>query len=476
MLIKLANLTAKVAVATDDELEWLEDYLSFPDERQKHRRRSHWSDGKIHMMSSANNSFPAGFIDVVRKAGKEEKIKIDVLDERKVPCLPDPRADIGWLYAHQKEAAEVAREEERGVFWHVTAAGKTEVMVAVGEIYPIRWGIFVHRKDLLHQTAERFLRRTGERVGIIGDGYYDIKRITIAMFNSVYAKLRSRGKQKKSIEAWLQSLKGTMTDECHVAPAKTFWRVEMATPNAYFRYGFSGTPFARSDKKSIFTWGAIGPVIHRVTAERLIKAKIIARPKIRMVPVKQMIEGDTWHEAYANGVKFSKPRNKALAQLAQLATKPCLLFVKEIDHGKLIERSLTSKGVSTEFVWGAKKTEVRQAAIRRLVHGDTDVLICNVIFQEGIDIPELQSVIIGSGGKSTIMALQDIGRGMRRHDRQGREIKAEFEVYDIFDEGCGCASDRKHRGCKWMERHRRKRIAAYSVEKYETVRAVNLLK
>jgi superfamily II DNA or RNA helicase len=76
-----------------------------------------------------------------------------------------------------------------------------------------------------------------------------------------------------------------------------------------------------------------------------------------------------------------------------------------------------------------------------------------VIFQEGIDIPALRSVIIGTGGKSTIASLQRIGRGMRM-----AEGKHEFEVWDVLDQGQ-----------KWLKAHALGRFQAYGREGHEVV-------
>ena len=99
--------------------------------------------------------------------------------------------------------------------------------------------------------------------------------------------------------------------------------------------------------------------------------------------------------------------------------------------------------------------------------GRYDVLICSVIFQEGEDVPDLRSVVIGSAGKSVIATLQRIGRGMRRASG-----KDEFEVFDVADLGCGCMSgpaSHRHPGCKWLDKHTRDRIKAYTTEGHETV-------
>jgi superfamily II DNA or RNA helicase len=110
-------------------------------------------------------------------------------------------------------------------------------------------------------------------------------------------------------------------------------------------------------------------------------------------------------------------------------------------------------------VWGSNSSEERKASIKRLIRGDHEALIASVIFNEGVDIPELRSVVIASGGKSTIAALQRIGRGMRvKKDATGNVVKDEFEVYDFQDEG-----DR------WLQRHTRARVAAYMREGFETI-------
>lgn len=467
MLIQVENIAAKILRANDDERSWLSDYLSFPDEKAKFRRGPVWQkgDGKVHMMSDLTGTFPAGFMDIVKKAAKEEGHAIDFVDKRKRPVPYDPKGTVDWLRDYQLEAIQIAKKTERGVFHHTTGAGKTEIMVALGEVYPCRWLILTHSKDLLAQTCERFARRTGEEVGQIGDGVFSPKRVTAATFQTMFKRLKARDAK---LLKFLDTIQGVMVDECHVAAADTFWRVIMSLKNAFYRYGFSGTPFARSDKKSIFTWGAIGPIIHRISAELLQQKGVLAKPRISMLPVAQTVLETTWTEVYEKAVVSSVPRNEVVMYAAgKLATKPCLLFVNHVKHGKLLEAELRARGHKVEFVWGSAKLAVRQAAIRRLVHGDTDILLCNVIFQEGIDIPELQSVVIAQGGKSIIAALQRVGRGTRRRAANGEVTKEEFEVFDIADRGCGCAGVKKHLGCRWIEKHARGRKAAYASEKYE---------
>ena len=476
MWIELGNLKARVLKATRAESDWLHNYLSFPDAKAAFRssRIPAWKrgDGKIHMLEQVSQTFPAGFIDIVVASAAKDGHRVEVVDKRVKPAA-DPRALLDWLRPYQTDAVAAAKKHERGIFHHVTGAGKTEVMVALAEVYPVRWLVLTHKLDLIAQTAKRFGSRTGEEVGKIGEGSRDLtKRITIATFQSIVAALRSPDKRvKAAMQKHLLSIQGVMVDEAHVVGSDLFWKVTMSTPNAYFRYGFSATPFARGDKRSVFIWGALGPIIHRVAAEQLIALGVLAKPTIRMLSIKHpaVKRGGTWSEAESELIVHSKARNALVLQAASVATKPCLLFVRTIEHGRLLEKLLAASGTKTEFAWGNKSTAQRQAAIRRLVHGDTDVLVCNVIFQEGIDIPELQSVVVAQGGKSTIAALQRVGRGMRRHASNGDVTKTEFTVFDIKDAGCGCTSERKHASCKWMEQHSRDRVRAYGREKYLVV-------
>jgi len=248
---------------------------------------------------------------------------------------------------------------------------------------------------------------------------------------------------------------GLGVSNCHVLPADSFWRVAMKASSAYFRIGMSGTPLARGDKRSLLAVAATGPVIFRLKPDVLIERGVIARPRIRMLPCMQASGfTPTWNDAYRDLVVNSVPRNRLVVEATRRAAKPALVFVKEVDHGRLLAVALNKAGVRTEFVFGADDTDERRAATARLERGELDALIASVVFQQGVDIPSLASVIVAAGGKSTIASLQRIGRGMRTDGGK----KAEFEVYDILD-----------RGNKWLEKHAKARQRAFLKEGHEVV-------
>ncbi len=447
MLIRVQNSSSRVISATEEEKDWLSSYLSFTTKVQ----------GKLKthsLFNSFNESFPAGLTQAAAVEAKNAGQRMRLVDERTEPCAYDRHAVLDWLRGYQQEAVGITRLVSRGIFHHGTGAGKSEVIIGITETHSCKWLILVHRKDLMHQLAARYAKRTGELVGILGDGEEKLRgNITIAMMQTLN-QLRKKPKWAK----WLREQKGLIVDECHVAGAGSYYRLLQACTGAYYRYGFSGTPFARGDKKNVYVWGALGPVIHTMRAPDLIAQGVLAIPRVRLLPVVQLIKAKSWQDVYRLGIVESKERNKVVIKAALRAAKPCLLFVQHIEHGKALLRDLEGKSVPAEFVWGTHKTPIRRAAIRRLVHGDTDVLICNVIFQEGVDIPELQSVVMASGGKSVIAALQSVGRGLRKRATTGEIIKEEVEIYDFLD-----------RGNVWLQKHARSRMRTYAREKYPVV-------
>mgnify|MGYP001579345397 FL=1 len=465
MIIEEDTLYSRVASATAHERAWLYQYLSFdtastPRQAEAARaraaeagRQDAW-DGRLHLYNRRYDTLPTGFLRVVQRAAAQASVSIEILDKRPQLQPPDLSADTSWLRDYQLAAGMAMLRGQRGVLKAPTGSGKTQVFIALARWLPwARFGVLVHRADLMHQAAERYESITGERAGRLGDSESDIRRFTVATFQTV-ARGVGKGSEQGALDPWLRGLDAVVIDEVHILPASSFWKTIMRARAARFRWGVSGTPFRRGDQRDVLVVAACGPMLYEIGSNELIARGLLARPEIRMVRVAQPEVGGSWAEVYERGVVQSTQRNAAVVRAVLRAKQPALVFVKAIEHGRLLHKMLSAAGLAVDFVWGSDSTAARKEAVKRLRRGDLQVLVCSTIFDVGIDIPEVRACIVASGGKSAIATIQRLGRGMRVV-----EGKAAMELWDFLDEG--------H---KWLRRHSRERVRAFQQEGFDVQR------
>jgi len=101
-----------------------------------------------------------------------------------------------------------------------------------------------------------------------------------------------------------------------------------------------------------------------------------------------------------------------------------LVLVTRLDHGEVLSGMIDG----SIFIHGSDTTDVRMSALNNMRLGDGGVYIASPIFDEGVDVPALDCVILAGGGKSHIKLLQRLGRGMRK--KEGENV---LHVYDFID-------------------------------------------
>lgn len=466
MWFRVGNVHTEVAQATEEDVAWLRSKESGLAYTNKKAFFDSSAEDKTRFFDVLDNRFPAGFTGLVLEKARAAGREVQVLDVRTAPhpTIENPGA---WLHDDQRAAAKLAVNMTRGIIQMATGGGKTEVAIGIAELVPEgRWLFLVHRGSLLKQTAERYKLRTGKTAAQIGGGKKQLgKHFTVATFQTLAAMVRNEPKKAARV---LGHFTGVIVDECHVLPAASFWAVAMGLSNCYWRIGISATPLDRTDQRSVYAIAALGSVIYRKTAAALIEEGRLAKPNIFMVKVvhdELLVHGSdgilkrpSWDVLYQRQVVRSLIRNRVVCAAAVKAQKPGLLFVKDIDHGKALAKALAKRGLKTDFVWGKASLEQRAQRVKELTRGDTDILVCSVIFQEGLDIPSLRSVLVAAGGQSIIATLQRLGRGTRTS-----EGKTTFEVWDVWDSGEAI-----------LTRHSRARKRAYLREKY-SVRMVQMV-
>jgi superfamily II DNA or RNA helicase len=122
-----------------------------------------------------------------------------------------------------------------------------------------------------------------------------------------------------------------------------------------------------------------------------------------------------------------------------------LILVRYLPHGQKLVDML--RDLPVFFVNGRLDGETRRQVKEQFEGGEFHCLVASSVFDIGVDIPSLDSLVLAGGGKSTVRVLQRIGRVIRAH-----EGKTDAIVMDFID------------NAKYLDTHSAIRIAVYEAE------------
>lgn len=101
-----------------------------------------------------------------------------------------------------------------------------------------------------------------------------------------------------------------------------------------------------------------------------------------------------------------------------------LIFCSRIDEAKELSEKMNEKGWRTLVLSGSDSESVRTNAIERLAGEESeealDYILSVDIFSEGVDVPEINQVIMLRPTESPIIFIQQLGRGLRK--AEGKEF------------------------------------------------------
>lgn len=97
-------------------------------------------------------------------------------------------------------------------------------------------------------------------------------------------------------------------------------------------------------------------------------------------------------------------------------TMRALGFCVSVRHAEFMAAFFNNKGLRAVSVTGATGSTERQDAIRRLAAGELCALFTVDVFNEGIDIPSVDTVLFLRPTESATLFLQQLGRGLRLNE------------------------------------------------------------
>ena len=107
-----------------------------------------------------------------------------------------------------------------------------------------------------------------------------------------------------------------------------------------------------------------------------------------------------------------------------------LIFCSRIDEAKELSHKFNDKGWRTRVLSGSDSEAVRAETIERLAGEEAqdalDYIISVDIFSEGVDVPEINQVIMLRPTESPIVFIQQLGRGLRKAEDKEYVVVLDF--------------------------------------------------
>src|SRR5205085_9070583 len=124
-----------------------------------------------------------------------------------------------------------------------------------------------------------------------------------------------------------------------------------------------------------------------------------------------------------------------------VTTMRALGFCVDVEHAKFMARKFTERGLPSEAVHAKTSDVDRDRALDALRAGTIRALFSVDLFNEGVDVPDVDTVLFLRPTESATVFLQQLGRGLRRS-----ENKACLTVLDfIGDASRRFRFDRRYR-------------------------------
>lgn len=435
-------------------------------------QRKLW-DGRECMVNKGDGSFGVGLLnDVTKFLG--DALGPENIHVRDLRMAPEKVYDFQWKFPHalrtvQEEALSVLHNNTTGIIKMVTGSGKTALFSKLIQEMGVRTLVCVPTKELLYQTAQVLENNIGGKdfkLGLWGDGKYPMENssVVVAMYPTLVS---NRGKDDPDIRKQFIETMGAfellICDECHKVCSNDIvtktWQTVMDI-NAYYRFGFSATPFEKVDTVAeLLQRSAFGHIIYNLTMEKAKEDGYVTpftvyflKPKYPREYTRHGTTGMTWNEAHDYYIGNNSIRNQAVVEATQLLLedgRKTLVVAQRIEHNEFLAKSIADV-IGEENVYllhGQLDSNYRKAAMAEYkARRDPCVMVASSVGNDGIDIPDISGIVLAHGGKSFFQNVQRTGRGLRTF--QGKE---NLVFIDFDDSALG----------RWFQQHTKARYGYY---------------
>ncbi len=371
-------------------------------------------------------TFDQYWADIEFRPYDPDEFDAAVMRQKRASVAPLLKFDIEPR-PHQREildelAAERARGRHRNLVVAATGTGKT--IVAALDYKRLRRDLardrllFVaHRKEILQQSLDTF--RVVLRDGAFGELLVGGEHAD--RWEHVFASVQSLN------EARLEELRPdhfdvVIVDEFHHAAAPTYERL-LAHLQPRVLLGLTATP-ERADGRSVLGWFD-GRIASELRLWKALDQGLLSPFQYFGIGGAPDLRGVKWSggryitsalsNLYTRDDWFAlRVLQEVQAKIADPRRMRALGFCVDIAHAEFMAGRFCRAGLSAAAVSTNTKAAEREAHLAALRTGELRVLFSVDLFNEGVDVPDVDTVLFLRPTESASVFLQQLGRGLRR--------------------------------------------------------------
>ncbi|ASD68947.1 DEAD/DEAH box helicase family protein [Pseudoalteromonas piscicida] len=329
----------------------------------------------------------------------------------------------------QQEALEKlnnsrAQSYKRGLVVLATGMGKTWLAAFDVQQVGAKKVLFVaHREEILKQAAKTFTRLIDCTAGF----YTGKQKQSDADF--LFASVQSIGKSESLSQFTADYFDYIIVDEFHHASSKLY-RNLLSYFEPQFLLGLTATP-ERTDQADILSLCDNNLVYERNMVQG-IDAKTLApfhyygiwdeSVDYTAIPWRN---GKFDPTSLSNQFATERRAKHALQHWKQLAQARTLAFCISTAHADYMANYFNKAGIKTASVHG-KSSIKRSEALAHLASGKLQIIFSVDLFNEGTDLPCIDTVMMLRPSESKVLFLQQLGRGLRTHQQKTHLVVLDF--------------------------------------------------
>ncbi|WP_368250455.1 DEAD/DEAH box helicase [Enterococcus sp. 2201sp1_2201st1_B8_2201SCRN_220225] len=347
-----------------------------------------------------------------------EQVYKPQLKVEQVEMLIDPDVPEKERYVYPNKMQQLALQnlkelresgERKGLVISATGTGKTYLAgFDVAQVRPEHMLFIVHREQILNKAKESFRRILGgpaSDYGVLSGTAKDLQA------KYLFAIIQSISRDKYLHQFARESFDYVLIDEVHKAGATSYLKVlDYFDPK--FLLGMTATP-ERTDDFNIFELFDYN-IAYEIRLQEALEEDLLCPFHYFGVTDYATITESTELRYLANTERVQFLLKKINYYGCSRNDPKALVFCSRKEEAQKLCQLFNEQNAKSAYLSGDHSIEEREQVVEQLEDGKIQYIFTVDIFNEGIDIPKVNQVIMLRNTQSSIIFIQQLGRGLRK--------------------------------------------------------------